>query len=128
MLQKSGDVAGQTASGSVQQAQESAEEEVEYEEKWIQYHFDQSKQADENAKIGHEVTNEGILEVKGLTYKLEPAFFTAGVYELEIKDVTRGIDIADRLDPLKIDLKIFDSVAEAEELAQQAADKKGKKK
>ena len=54
--------------------------------------------------------------------------FKGGLYELIITDVTTGLDQRKILPQLKIDLKVFDSGAEAEAAAANAAAGKGKKK
>lgn len=63
----------------------------------------------------------------GLEYQLDDNF-KGGLYELIITDVTKGLDPNKLLPALRIDLKIFDSVADAEAAAANAAAGKGKKK
>jgi hypothetical protein len=74
-------------------------------------------------------TEKGVLKVQNLKFELIPEKFKSGTYEIVITDVTRGI--TNHLNPMRIDLKVFDSEAEAAELAEQAAAAKaagGKKK
>jgi hypothetical protein len=73
-------------------------------------------------------TEKGYLNVEGLKYELIPEKFKAGTYEIVITDVTSGIE--NHLEPMRMDLKVFDSEVEAAELAEQAAAAKagGKKK
>ena len=68
--------------------------------------------------------------MENLKYTLDAEKFPPGWFELNITDVTRGIREDQRLKPYKILIKIFDSVAEAEEAARLAAEAKaaGKKK
>ena len=73
-------------------------------------------------------TEKGFLKVEDLKFELIPEKFKSGTYEIVIKDVTDGIQ--NHLEPMRMDLKVFDSEAEAAELAEQAAAAKagGKKK
>eukprot|EP00356_Strombidium_inclinatum_P012995 CAMPEP_0170499466 /NCGR_PEP_ID=MMETSP0208-20121228/31478_1 /TAXON_ID=197538 /ORGANISM="Strombidium inclinatum, Strain S3" /LENGTH=371 /DNA_ID=CAMNT_0010777025 /DNA_START=323 /DNA_END=1435 /DNA_ORIENTATION=- len=109
-------VAVATGSGSLEKVADSADEgEVEYEEKWIQYYFDPSTDSSsEDDKKKTLSTTNGILKVEGLKYELDPARFPGGVFELTISDVTRGIKVSNRLPQIKVDLKVFNSVQDAE--------------
>lgn len=71
---------------------------------------------------------DGVLSVEGLKFQLIPEKFEAGSYEIVITDKTNGIEESKYLETTRLDLKIFDSVAEAEEAAAQAAAPKGGKK
>ena len=63
-----------------------------------------------------------------MKFELIPEKFKSGTYEIVIKDVTKGIE--NHLEPMRMDLKVFDSEVEAAELAELAAAAKagGKKK
>jgi hypothetical protein len=64
-----------------------------------------------------------------LKFELIPEKFKSGTYEIVVTDITQGIE--NHLEPMRMDLKVFDSEAEAAELAEQAAASKaagGKKK
>jgi len=49
------------------------------------------------------------LSLEGLTFELDADTFPMAVYELVITDVTEGVDQDWLLDPLRVDLKVFDS-------------------
>jgi len=67
--------------------------------------------------------------VEDIEYALDEETFKPGMYEIVITDITRGIEESERLEPTRLDFKVFDSEAEAEALANaQAAAKGGKKK
>ena len=68
------------------------------------------------------------MSIEGLKFDLIPEKFKSGTYEIVITDVTQGIQ--NHLEPMRMDLKVFDSEAEAADLAEQAAAAKagGKKK
>ena len=102
---------------------EGEEEETQFETKWVQYKLDQSQ----DDLIHRQVTYEGKLKMVNLEYQLDDTF-KGGLYELIVRDVTEGLEEAKLLPTLKIDLKVFDSVAEAELAAVNAAAGKGKKK
>ena len=104
-------------------AAEGEEEEAQYETKWIQYKLDQSGED----LLHRQLTYEGKLQMTNLMFQLDDNF-KGGLYELSIKDVTSGLDESKLLPTLKADLKVFDSVAEAELAAANAAAGKGKKK
>lgn len=93
-------------------------------EEWVQYKFDQSK--DELAT--RICTTKGLISIEGLTYEFEEGKFESGAYEIVITDVTKGIDESKLLPPMRLDIRIIDSEAEAEMAAAQAAAGKGKKK
>ena len=101
-------------------------EEVKTEKKWVRYPINQ--ETDEI--IMRKVTVDGVLSVEGLKFELIPEKFESGSYEIVITDKTVGIPEDKLLDPTRLDLKIFDSAADAEEAAAQAAAGKagGKKK
>lgn len=61
-----------------------------------------------------------------MTYQLGETF-PSGNYEIVIKDITDGMPDSDKLETMRLDLKIFDSEVEAEHAAAQAA-AGGKKK
>ena len=63
-----------------------------------------------------------------MSYNLDPKEFPSGTYEIVITDATRGIDDNERLPSTRIDLRVFDSEADAEAAANQAAASKGAKK
>ena len=104
-------------------APEGEEEEPQYETKWIQYKLDQSS----SDLLHRQITYEGKLKMTGLEYKFDDQF-KGGLYELVIRDVTVGLEESKLLPSLRIDLRVIDSVAEAELAAANAAAGKGKKK
>lgn len=79
------------------------------EEKWIVYKLDQRSQ-DVSVTAA---TEKGELRVEGITFALGDGF-KAGNYEIVISDVTLGIEDDEKLLPQRLDLRIFDSEAEAE--------------
>jgi hypothetical protein len=54
--------------------------------------------------------------------------FKGGLFELIITEVTQGLDPYKLLPAMRVDLKVFDSEADAELAAANAAAGKGKKK
>lgn len=58
-------------------------------------------------------TEKGSLLVENLMFTLEAGAFTAGWYEIVITDVTRGIKEEQKLPATRLDLRVFDSEAEA---------------
>jgi hypothetical protein len=110
------------AKGSVENVE--GEEEPKTEKKWVKYNINQET---EELVIRRQTVN-GILTVEGLKFVLIPEKFEAGNYEIVITDKTNGIAANKLLEPLRLDLKIFDSVSEAEEAEAQAAAAKGGKK
>ena len=70
-------------------------------------------------------SENGNAVVEGITYEMSEDF-QSGSYEIVITDVTRGIEPHDKLPITRIDLKVFDSVADADKLAEEAANKKKK--
>ena len=103
---------------------EATNEEPQTEEKWVQYKFDQTKD-DLVLKIATEKAN---ILVADLEYALDEDTFKGGMYEIVIRDVTRGVPENERLEPTRLDFKVFDSEAEAEALANAQAQAKGGKK
>lgn len=73
-------------------------------------------------------TTNGLISIEGLTYEFTEGQFESGAYEIVITDVTKGIEESKLLPPMRLDIKIIDSEAEAEMAAAQAAAGKGKKK
>lgn len=104
------------------EGEQTHEEEVATVEKWIQYKFDQSKE--ELTAILD--TQEGKLLIENIQYQLSETF-QSGNYEVVIKDITNGILEEDKLETMRLDLKVFDSEVEAEQAAAHAA-AGGKKK
>ena len=103
------------------EGEEQEEKEPETEKRWIQYKFDQTKEE----PMVTICTEGGLVCVEGITYAFDEGF-SAGLYEIVITDVTRGIEQLEKLPITRIDLKLFDSVAEAEKAAEEAANKKKK--
>jgi len=73
-------------------------------------------------------SEKGVVTIENIKYTLDPETFKPGWFEIIIRDVTRGIPEEKRLGETRVDLKVFDSEAEAAFLAEQAAAAKGKKK
>ena len=104
---------------------EAAEEgEPATEEQWVQYKFDQSKE-DLALRVP---TQNGVLKIENIAYQLNPDTFPAGNFEIVVTDVTEGIPDEEKLEQMRLDLKLFDSEADAEQAAAQAAAGGGKKK
>lgn len=87
------------------------EEEKPIPEEWVQYPIDQAN----DVLVLKKCTEKGFLSVEGLTYALSDTF-KAGNYEIVITDVTQGIE--NHLESMRMDIKVFDSEAEAAELAE----------
>ena len=78
------------------------------EKKWFPYKLDHQAAEGEPMMI-RKSTQGGVLTLEGLSFVLDPESFPMGVYEIVITDVTEGVEPEWHLEPLRVDLKIFDS-------------------
>lgn len=103
---------------------QNSNEQIEAEKVWVQYKLDQSR--DEVAL--YIPTDKGEIQVNDIVFKLDD-HLKAGMYEIVITDITQGLDESKKMPETRIDLKLFDSVADAEAAAALLqAGKGGKKK
>lgn len=101
---------GQAVEGAEAASQEAPEEtEPVTEEKWIQYKFDQSQ----DSLALNLPTEKGVLNIENIVYQLSETF-TSGNFEIVITDITQGIPDEQKLETMRLDLKLYDSEAEAE--------------
>lgn len=105
------DTPNETAVEGAEGASQEAPEETEpvTEEKWIQYKFDQSQ----DSLTLNLPTEKGVLNIENIVYQFSETF-TSGNFEIVISDITQGIPDEQKLETMRLDLKLYDSEAEAE--------------
>ena len=47
--------------------------------------------------------------MENLTYVIDPVKFPMAVYEVVVTDITEGIDDDWKMEPVRLDLRVFDS-------------------